>query len=348
MKHINMCLSIIAVAVLLIPGCSGAYTSDMQTTGETTNDSFTALLYSNTNIFNGSISYKVIDGKNTIEANLYTLISGAHLIIYGSATYALTYEVHIYDSAGELDADAYLFIGDTPADEVELNPDTVYDIQLNILFSAIEFTGTITCSLTLTITAIHNNCTYVDSGNCATIEVEDDPIAEQVEVEEGEDVEGQYNKTSVTEQGYPQVIITNTTNSSGGVADEDGNINITLSIPASTPFCIKIWNKEGYDVYANIVINNILVNGSAGSHSYNNQKLGAGFARYFCHYTTSGTYGSEYWSTTNLNNVKNNNGWFQSSNGSVTISIDAHYNDGHGNTAQNVRLSVVFKEGVGI
>lgn len=349
MRYIGVFLSLMTVAVLLTPYCSGAYSSDMSSTGETTNDSFTVILYSDTNIFNGSISYEVVGGDTRIIANLYTLISGAHLMIYGNATYTLFFEFHIYDENGELVADAYLFINDTPANEVELEPNVEYDIQLNVVFTAISFSGTLSCELTLQVSAVHNSCTYDEDGNCATIEVHDDPVAEIVEVTEGEGVEGEYTKTTTTEGGNPQVIIANTSNETGqGVADSDGNINIVLNIPANTPFCIKIWNRESYDIRANIQISNIIVDGVAKNHKYNNQKLGSGFARYFCHYTTTGMFASEYWSTTNLDNVKNNNGWFYSSNGSVTISIDAHYDDGHGNKAQDVRLSVIFRDSVNI
>ena len=116
-----------------------------------------------------------------------------------------------------------------------------------------------------------------------------------------------------------------------------------LDIPEGTPFCIKIWNRESYDVRANIEISNIMIDGVVKDHEYNNQKLGAGFARYFCHYNA---YNSEYWSTTNLANVKNNDGWFYSTSGTVTITINGHYDDGEGNLAQNVRLSVVFRDAI--
>ena len=349
MRYVGVFLSLMAIAVLLTPYCSGAYYSDVSSTGETTNDSFTVILYSDTNIFNGSISYEVIGGGTRIIANLYTLISGAHLMIYGNATYTLSFEFHIYDENGELVADAYLFINDNPANEVELEPNVEYDIQLNVVFTAISFSGALSCELTLQVLAIHNSCTYDEDGNCATIEVHDDPLVEIIDVTEGEGVEGDYVKTSSTFGGNPQVIISNSTNATGeGVADADGNINIVLNIPANTPFCIRIWNGESYDIRANITINNIMIDGIAKNHKYNNQKLGSGFPRYFCHYTTTGTFGSEYWSTTNLDNVKNNNGWFYSSNGSVTISIDAHYDDGQGNKAQNVRLSVIFRDSVNI
>lgn len=341
MKYTYLCLSLLFVGMLLIPG-GYAISSETSSTGTITSDSFTAVLYSDTSILNGSISYKVEDGKNVIAPDIYTLISGAHFVIGGNGTYRASFEVHFYDDNGELDADAYLFLNDEPIEDVTLSPDDVYTLQMNVMFSATEFTGTIRCEITIYIYTANNDCTYVDMDNCAVIEIHDDPAADLIEVTEGGDVEGAYIKTTTTVGGVPQVIISNSTNTTGqGVADADGNIDIVLNIPANTPFCIKIWNRESYDVRANITINNIVVNGSSTNHQYNNQKLGSGFARYFCYYTN---HGSTYWSTTNLNNVTTNNGWLYSSNGTVTISIDGHYDDGHGNKAQDVRLAVIFKD----
>ena len=346
MRYTHLCLSLIVVAILLIPGCSGAYSSDVQSTGDTTNDSFTVVLLSDTSIFNGSISYRVVGENKVIDANLYTLIAGAHLIIYGNSTYIVSFEFHIYDENGELDAEPYLFIGDESASDIELDPETSYELHLNVVLGAIQFTGSITCELILTISAVHNNCTHINSGNCATIEVQDDPVTELVDVDTGGEVEGDYIKTSTTQGGNPMVVISNSTNATGeGIADADGNINIVLNIPANTPFTIKIWNRESYNVRANISIENIMINGSATNHTYNNQKLGSGFARYFCYYKA---HNSTYWSTTNLDNVRDNNGWFYSATGTVTITIDAHYDDGHGNKAQDVRLSIIFRDSINV
>lgn len=341
MRYTYLCLSLVFVGMLLVPGAY-AFSSETSSTGTITNDSFTAVLYSDTSILNGSISYKVEDGKNVIVPDIYILISGAHLVIAGNGSYRVSFEVCFYDDNGELDADSYLFINDEPANDVTLSPEEVYTLQMNVMFSATEFTGTIRCVLTIYIYTANNDCTYVDAGNCAVIEVHDDPTADLIEVTEGGDVGGSYVKTTTTVGEVPQVIISNSTNTTGqGVADADGNIDIILNIPANTPFCIKIWNRESYDVRANINISNIVIDGESTNHKYNNQKLGSGFARYFCHYIA---YNSNYWSTTNLDNVKNNNGWLYSSTGTVTISITAHYDDGQGNKAQDVRLAVIFKD----
>lgn len=342
-------LLIIAVAALVIlPGYSSAYCSSVSVTGSTGSDYFTVELSSNTAILNGSISYTE-DSVKTIQADTYTLISGANLLITGTGAYSISYDASFYDNGVEMNGiTTYLFVGsDSVIDEhTVLYPSISYEVQFSAAFPAVQFTGPITCDLSIMISAIVNTSTFDLDGNCATIKIEDDPISELVDVTPGEGADGNYTKTTVTESGCQQVIVSNNTNASGGVADSEGNIDIVLDIPENVAFCIKIWNREGYDVYANITFSNIIINGSSGSHTYTNQKLGAGYARYFCHYTTSGTFGSEYWSTTNLNNVKNNNGWFYSSSGTVTITIDGHYDDGEGNLAQNVRLSVVFRDAI--
>ena len=335
-------LAIAVAALVLIPGCS-AYSSSVSSDGSITNDYFTVELSSQTDILNGSISYKVIEGDKVIQPDIYTLISAATLLITGDGSYSVSYEAHLYDNGSEISGlTTYLFIGSDSVidDDTVLYPNTSYDVQFNVSFPEMQFTGPITCSLSIYVYT-YNSSEFSMSGGCAVIEIQDDPVAELVDITPGGDVEGSYNKTSGTEGGCPQVIITNSTNTEGGVADSNGDINIVLDIPPNTPFCIKIWNRESYDVRANITIDNIIIDDKAKSHTYNNQKLGAGFARYFCHYNA---YSSEYWSTTNLTNVKNNEGWFYSSNGSVTISIDGHYDDGEGNKAQNVRLSVIFRD----
>ena len=341
MKYAYMYLSIIFVAILLIPG-GYAYSSDMQTSGTVTNASFTTALYSDGEIVNGSISYKVIDGNNTIVSDIYALMTGAHLFIYGDDTYTVSFEIHFYDDNGELASDAYLFINDTPCAEITLQPNIEYDVALNVYFAEIVFTGSIRCELIIYVTATHNGCTYEENGDCAIIEVPYDPMADIIDITAGDDVEGDYIKTTTTVGGVPQVIITNSTNENGqGVADSEGNIHVVLDIPANTPFCIKIWNRDWYNVNANIRVDNIIINGETQSHYYENQRLGIGLARYYCYYRS---YGSDTWTTTNLNNVVNNEGWFYSSSGTVTISIDAHYSDFLGNKAQNVRLSIIFKD----
>ena len=341
MKYAHLYLSLVLVAVLLIPG-GYAYSSDTTSSGEVTSDYFTVILYSDAAIFNGSLSYKVIDGHNTIVPDIYTLISGTHLVIYGDRTYNVSVEAHFYDANGQLDATSYLFIDDTPVNEITLDPNTIYNVQMNVTFSSVQFSGTITCVLTLVVSAVYNDCTYADSGNCAIIEVPYDPMADLIDITTGDDVEGDYIKTTTTVGGVPQVIITNSTNENGqGVADSEGNIHVVLDIPANTPFCIKIWNRDWYNVNANIRVDNIIINGETQSHYYENQRLGIGLARYYCYYRS---YGSDTWTTTNLNNVVNNEGWFYSSSGTVTISIDAHYSDFLGNKAQNVRLSIIFKD----
>ena len=335
---------IFAVAALvLLPGYSSAYYSSVSVNGNTTNDYFTAELYSDTAILNGSISYKTDTGK-IIQEDTYTLISGAYLLISGEGSYSVSYEAHFYDDGTEMqNITTYLFIGSDSVIDAQtvLYPDVQYDVQFNAAFPEMEFTGPITCSLAITVSAILNSSLYSMSGDCAVIEIQDDPVAELVDITTGGDVEGEYTKTTIVESDCPQVIIANNTNSEGGVADSNGNIDIVLDIPEGTPFCIKIWNRENYDVRANIEISNIMIDGVVKNHKYNNQKLGAGFARYFCHYNA---YSSEYWSTTNLANVKNNDGWFYSTSGNVIITINGHYDDGEGNLAQNVRLSVVFRD----
>lgn len=313
--------------------------------------SFTAL----STVLNGSITYTAVDGNKTVKEDNYVLASGnVYLIIQtnnieSGNTYSLTMDAVFNDDNGVLSGiSSGLFFagsGDAITSSTALQPNTAYRIQINSSFPDIPYVGTITFSLsvdtvTIITTTVHG--LYLEQGTCSMVLVQDDPILDLVEITTGDGVEGDYIKDLSTISGCPQVQIINNTNTGGtGIADADGNINITLDIPANTPFCVKIWNKEDYDVRANINITNVLIDGEAGNHKYNNQKLGAGFSRYFCHYYA---YHSTYWSTTNLANVKTYDGWLQSVDGTVTITIDAHYDDGQGNKAQNVNLYVIFKE----
>lgn len=335
----------------------GLYSFDdydaLNPTDELTYDStsFTTL----STALNGSIAYTEVDGNKTAKEDDYVLASGnVYLVIQehntpATNTYNMSLSAVFSDDNGVLSGiTSGLFFagsGEPVTPTTVFQPNTAYRVQINSSFPNISYVGTMTFSLsvdtvTVITTTVHG--LYLEQGTCSMILVQDDPIMDLVEITTGDDVEGDYIKDLSTIDGCPQVQIINNTNTGGtGIADADGNISITLDIPANTPFCVKIWNKEEYDIRADINITNVVIDGVVKFHKYNNQKLGAGFARYFCHYYA---YSSEYWSTTNLANVKTYDGWMQSADGTVTITIDAHYNDGEGNKAQNVNLYVIFKD----
>ena len=172
--------------------------------------------------------------------------------------------------------------------------------------------------------------------------IEDSPIMDQVDVIPGEGFSGNLTKEEASVAGHPSVNIKNSTNPQGGIADSDGNVNLSISIPANTPFLVRIWNKESYNVTTHVEIGNVIINGQTGSHTYN-RNLSAGFATFLCHYVDS--WGSHQWYRSNLSQIIDNNGWYYSSSGTVTIEIEAHYDDGSGTkTAQNVFLDIVFKD----
>lgn len=384
--NVRAYLTLMAVAVMLVPMVTVGYAVTYSATTTSANNTvsasyFTVGIYSmddfdptspidivaydpddftqlTTDILNGSISYEVVNNSNYIKEDDYVLASGNIYVVIdsvnmGDRIYSISVSAEFRDNGTVMTGIIYgIYLGDfddvvSPSDTFQSQ--TAYRMQLDTTFPNMLFTGPITCTVTVSAIAgvINNNGVFTGIETCPMTVIENDPIIEQVTVTGGGGASGDYSKISSTINGCPQVQIINSTNSMGGVADSNGNISVSLDIPQNTPFCVKIWNKESYDIRANITINNIVINGSTTSHTYNNQKLGAGFARYFCHYTVQGTYSSStYWSTTNLNNIKNNDGWLYSSSGNVTITINGQYNDGHGNTAQNIMLYVVFRDNV--
>lgn len=174
--------------------------------------------------------------------------------------------------------------------------------------------------------------TYTTSSSVVSI----DPSTPDYNTEDG----------SVTYGGieYDMIAISSNDNANGGIADSDGNVNVALSIPENTPFVIRIYNGENYRIVTYVDIDNVILNGQSGSHSYGANTQLSGYNRYLCHYYeeySNKTY--EYWNTSNWSKVISNNGWFYSDNGVVDISITAHYDDGSGRTAQNVFLYVILK-----
>ena len=193
-----------------------------------------------------------------------------------------------------------------------------------LLLIPVTFVSALPITSVTTIDGNTISVTYISSNIPITI----DPSTPDYDVEQ----------TSI--QGYDAVRISNNDNANGGIADSDGNVDVILSIPEDTPFVIRIGNRESYNVVTHVVIANVLIDGESGSHTYN-RNLSAGFNTYLCHYIDK--YGTHQWHRSNLSTVANNDGWYQSSNGQVDISISAHYDDGTGRTAQNVYLDVILK-----
>lgn len=184
--------------------------------------------------------------------------------------------------------------------------------------------------------------TYCVTEACSMTLFEDSPVMDQVDITPGAGVSGTVNKTESTVSGRPTVNISNSTNIYGGMADFDGNVNLTLNIPENTPFVVRIWNKESYNVVTHVEISNVIINGVNGSHTYN-RNLTHGYTTHLCHYIDS--YGSNQWYRSYITDIVINNGWYYSTDGTVDINITANYDDGTGTkTAQNVLLYIVFKE----
>ena len=153
-----------------------------------------------------------------------------------------------------------------------------------------------------------------------------------------------YETDVSTFQGHVSVRVSSDENANGGIADSNGDVNVSLSIPENTPFVIRIYNGENYRIITYVDISNIIIDGESGSHSYGANTQLSGFYRYLCHYYeeySNKTY--EYWNTSNWSKVVSNDGWLYSDNGVVNINITAHYDDGSGRTAQNVFLDVILK-----
>ena len=192
---------------------------------------------------------------------------------------------------------------------------------------------TIVSALPITsVTTIDGNTlsvTYTTSSSVVSI----DPSTPDYNTEDG----------STTYKGveYGMITVSSKDNTNGGIADSDGNVNIALSIPENTPFVIRIYNGEQYRIVTYVDIDNVIINGQSGSHSYGANTQLSGYNRYLCHYIDS--YNNDVWNRSNIRDVIDNNGWYYSADGVVDISITAHYDDGSGRTAQNVFLYVILK-----
>ena len=152
-----------------------------------------------------------------------------------------------------------------------------------------------------------------------------------------------YETDVSTISGYVAVRVSSNENDNGGIADSNGDVNVSLSIPENTPFAIRIMNGESYNVLTHIEISNIIVDGAVSSHTYN-RNLSNGFSTFLCHFYEE-TFGKTYerWYVSNWSKVVSNDGWLYSNDGVVNINITAHYDDGSGRTAQNVYLDVILK-----
>ena len=196
-----------------------------------------------------------------------------------------------------------------------------------LLLIPVTFVSALPISSVTTIDGNSISVTYTTSSSVVSI----DPSTPDYNTEDG----------SVTYSGieYDMIAISNKDNANGGIADSDGNVNVVLSIPEDTPFVIRIRNGEDYRIVTYVDIDNVIINGQSGSHSYGANTQLSGYNRYLCHYID----GTEQWYRSNFRDIVEHDGWYYSSNGVVDISITAHYDDGSGRTAQNVFLYVILK-----
>ena len=196
-----------------------------------------------------------------------------------------------------------------------------------LLLIPVTFVSALPISSVTTIDGNSISVTYTTSSSVVSI----DPSTPDYNTEDG----------SVTYSGieYDMIAISNKDNANGGIADSDGNVNVVLSIPEDTPFVIRIRNGEDYRIVTYLDIDNVIINGQSGSHSYGANTQLSGYNRYLCHYID----GTEQWYRSNFRDIVEHDGWYYSSNGVVDISITAHYDDGSGRTAQNVFLYVILK-----
>lgn len=302
----------------------------------------------------GSIEYTQNGAVKTIVANNYALTPSNlyFVVIYSGVipgwSYSLSFDFEFRDGNDTVSGVTGYLVHDDEVidDDTVFSPNVAYRVQFSANFPAVSFSeNSITCSVIfqgIRATASAIRGTYCVTEACSMTLIEDSPVMDQVDITPGAGVSGTVNKTESTVSGRPTVNISNSTNTYGGVADSDGNVNLSISIPANTPFLVRIWNKESYNVTTHVEIGNVIINGQTGSHTYN-RNLTAGFATFLCHYVDS--YGSHQWYRSSLSQIIDNNGWYYSSSGTVTIEIEAHYDDGSGTkTAQNVFLDIVFKD----
>ena len=184
------------------------------------------------------------------------------------------------------------------------------------------------------VTTIDGNTisvTYTTSSSVVSI----DPSTPDYDTEDG--------STSYQGVEYDMITISSKDNTNGGIADSDGNVNVALSIPENTPFVIRIYNGEDYRIVTYVDIDNVIINGQSGSHSYGANTQLSGYNRYLCHYIDPYDNKKDVWNRSNFRDVVENDGWYYSADGVVDISITAHYDDGSGRTAQNVFLYVILK-----
>lgn len=148
----------------------------------------------------------------------------------------------------------------------------------------------------------------------SSVPVSIDPSTPDYDVSEG----------SVTYSGnsYEAVTITNTENANGGIADSDGNVNVTLDLNDSRPFAFEIHHINGENSKLRFVVT---IDGE--THQYTSNISGN-----VIHYIGAN---DKYFG---INALVRADDWMQSDS---AVNVQIYNYNGH--VPDNVTLKIVFK-----
>ncbi len=137
--------------------------------------------------------------------------------------------------------------------------------------------------------------------------------------------------TGSNTETHEAVSIVNMDNTSGGVADPDGRVEITVNVPVTKEFILVLNGGNGGRIYIEITLDGVTYKtGSNGVKEGNN---------YISAYTSSGHHNIA--SQTTLNSIVNNYGWMQSNSGTATIVVK-NINGGNA-ISPECKMDIVFK-----
>ena len=181
----------------------------------------------------------------------------------------------------------------------------------------------------VSITAVYSNCNATNHGYITTTIHGSDDAVSVITSNNPDLIDQGYNVTtgSIEEEGYSSISIT--ADGQTGITDENGDIDLDLTIPSGVDFVFHLTNTYADErIYVHITIKE-----GNTTRTNTNYNLNAQYTSRFV------SYKDPIWMYS-IDEINSNNAWISGSSSDITISITGDDID----VMRDLRMELVFKD----